>query len=72
MKLIRAGQPVVRKITRMIDTEEVLWGYLLNANVDTRSAIVMHAFLVNEDETPLQVRCSLDDLIFIDLSPAPK
>jgi hypothetical protein len=72
VKLITLGQPVVSKIDYCIVSQEIVWGYIVEADVNTGRGVILHAVDIGTDGQPVRIDVNLDQLVFIDVSRKPR
>ena len=72
MRIITLGQPVVSKTDYCIDNKQILWGYIVEADVNTGKGVILHAIDIGTDSQPVRIDVYLDELIFIDVTRKPR
>ena len=55
MRIITLGQPVVSKTDYCIDNKQILWGYIVEADVNTGKGVILHAIDIGTDSQPVRI-----------------
>lgn len=72
MRIITLGQPVVSKIDHCIVSKEIVWGYIVEADVNTGKGVILHAVDIGYDGQPVRIDVHIEDIHFIDVSRKPR